>query len=172
MNFGTSQEFTIQAHREPLNHPGVWGRISIHVQGATLGQIDKFGALYVPADFFRDLHDVVDNLWDQLFAHKSDAEIFTVLNNALWNDSDDSLQVAEQAWARFHRFIFLSNWGEQFDGVKAFIIRPPGHPIRILYASEGAISIALCSPEAIIEALSSFLKWFDAETAISLPADI
>ena len=72
-------------------------------------------------------------------------------------------------WSDFN---FLTNWGEQFDGYKAFIMRSPGGPVRILSRRlpEHIGATVEVSLSGVLAAVEGFTRWFDEE-ALRLKGD-
>jgi hypothetical protein len=110
MLFGEPADFAIEAYVEPDLKPpsAVWGRMCVWCRGVPLGDIsERYCALYPAYCSFRSLPSCLDSLWADELAGLGD--------EGVWNFLDAD-------WAAWDRFNFLSNWGERFDGYKAFIL--------------------------------------------------
>jgi hypothetical protein len=68
---------------------------------------------------------------------------------------------------RYGRFNFLTNWGEEFDGCKSFLLCPPGRPVRILSRSfPPAVGLGVdVSRAGFVAAAAAFARWFEAQEA-------
>ena len=68
--------------------------------------------------------------------------------------------------ARWGRFNFLTNWGEQFDGYKSFLLCPPGEPVRVLsrrLPSHMGRGVSV-SRQGVASAAAGFAAWFESES--------
>ena len=100
---------------------------------------------------------------------------------AAWNFLDgilygfhDDIELAEDCAlddlrrdsARWGWFDFLTNWGEQFDGYKSFLLCPPGDMARVLsdrLPPGMGLGVAV-SRKGLIDAASGFVAWFESES--------
>lgn len=117
MHFGDPTEFAIEAFHEPAGPDWAgFGRMCLYAEGIPLGDLsEEHCSLFQAADRFRELGNTVESLWDDSFAGLSDAQIFALLDDALYIGN-------EPRWERYGKFDFLTNTGEQFDGFKTFIV--------------------------------------------------
>ena len=127
MTFGEPADFAIEAYHEPSGPDwAVFGRRAIDIQSVRLGDIrENHCSLFDAADHFRDLPPIIGTFWDASFTGLSDAEIFALIDDALYIGTDSN-------WQRYGRFDFLTNTGEQFDGFKTFIVCRPDQRVHIL----------------------------------------
>ena len=159
MRFGDPQDFAIEAYHEPASPEWAgFGRMCIHVQGARVGdEREEHCSLFHAVDRFRDLSRSIDGLWDTGFAGLSDAEIFGLLDDALYISS-------ESRWDRFGKFDFLTNTGEQFDGFKTFIVCFPDRHVHILCQSrDDTFGFGVCRTATFRDVAESFVIWFDGQ---------
>ncbi|MEY2541612.1 MAG: hypothetical protein QOI22_1214 [Verrucomicrobiota bacterium] len=165
MNFGEPTDFAIEAYHEPSGPE--WrgfGRICIYIQGKQLGNVrENHSSLFQAVDRLRELQTSIEALWDQSFGAMSDAEIFTVLDRALYaGDRPD--------WNRYGRFDFLTNAGEPFDNFKTFIICRPSGSVHVLYQlPDGIMDFAACSVQSLRRVAASFVSWFDEQVRNTAP---
>jgi|SRR5262245_1019856 len=112
----------------------------IWCRGVPLGDIDdRHCELYGAYCGFRELVSSVDRLWA--------AKLLGLADVAAWNHldalldgyhgdvgvpDDRTVEQCRRDWDVWGCFNFLTNWGEQFAGYKAFIMPPPEGAVRIL----------------------------------------
>ena len=66
---------------------------------------------------------------------------------------------------RFGRFDFLTNWDEMFNGYKAFLVCPPGQPVRVLcreFPASVGLSVGV-SLNGVRQAAAAFVRWYDKQ---------
>ena len=182
MLFGDKTDFAIEAMVEPELTPpsAVWGRMRVWCQDAPLGDFDDpFCALY-PAylDFWR-LSQRIDRLWTAELQDFTDEEIFYFLDRLMWGDGLESLLTKEKFKTLLENPIewglcnFLTDWGEQFDGTKAFILNPPGDSLRILCRElppERGIGVSV-SRKGFLAAAAAFDQWYEEQKTRLSPED-
>lgn len=174
MIFGDRTDFAIEAQIEPARQRLTerWGRMCVWVRSTPLGDIDNPHCSLYSAHIA--LVELVKNI-----ASLDSAELCGLDDTAVWNHLDGALygyhgdvelvdtRTAADCradWARWGRFNFLTNWGEPFDGYKAFIFGIPGGRMRILSRGpRGGSSIVSSdiSREMLVIAARDFAKWFD-----------
>src|SRR5687768_3918116 len=134
MIFGDPRTFAIEAYHEPMDS-GLrgFGRMALHVCNTIVGDItEKHCGLGDAAERLRKILLSDGPFWDPSFASLADAEIFALIDRALYIDHGQSdAQVHEDA-ERYGRFDLLTNAGEQFDGYKTFIFKDAGGDVGIL----------------------------------------
>jgi hypothetical protein len=142
-------------------------------RGVSLGNLDdRYCALY-PAYFeFGWLADNLGSLWAEGLAGLDDVTAWNFLDGLLYGyhgdvEVPDARTPAEcrRDVVRWGRFNFLTNWGEQFDGYKSFLLCPPGESARILSRRLPAqmgrgVSV---SRRGFAAAAAAFARWFEAE---------
>ena len=65
---------------------------------------------------------------------------------------------------RFSRFDFLTNWGEQFDGYKSFILCRDPEELLVLYRTPDDVrGSASFTANGFVTATQGFLTWFESE---------
>ena len=160
MTFGDPTDFAIEAFHQPTVAMGAgFGRMCIHIQGVRLGDIREDDcSLFHATDQFRDLYPDIERLWDESFAGLSDAQIFAVLDHALFVGE-------ESQWERYGRFQFLTNTGEQFDDAKTFIVRRPNGHVHILYYRfrDSTFGSGVCTARTFCSVAESYVRWFDEQ---------
>jgi hypothetical protein len=174
MIFGNTSEFAIQVQCEPelVAPSAVWGRMCVWCQGVELGDInDSHCSLYPAVLDFQALEKNLQaqELWDDSFSNLRDEELFERLdwlyygcdsNGHIAPDSRTDEQVATDA-RRFSKFNFLTNWGEQFDGYKAFIFARGDGVVRIAYRLPDYTKGIAHVPESKFTAsIDELLSWF------------
>lgn len=177
--FGHRDDFAIEAGIDGAGSVSstVWGHMCIWCRGAALGDIDNtYCSIGSAQDRLRSLVTPVrgqlriDCLWAHAFVDLNDNAILNFLDRMLYGYDDDgkcsvdkSLHEVPCDSVTWWDFDFLTNWGEQFDGYKSFIVRPPGESVRILSralpTSMGrAVDI---SRDTFVAAVESFCTWLD-----------
>ncbi|MFM7646842.1 MAG: hypothetical protein ACKO50_01990 [Cyanobium sp.] len=179
MLFGRRDDFAIEAGIDGSSSvsPTVWGHMCIWCRGAALGDLDdRLCAIGIARDRFRPLMTPdggrlrIDCLWAEGFADLDSNAVLNFLDRMLFAHDDDGECLLDKSMdqincdhAAWGDFGFLANWGEQFDGYKSFLVRPPGDSVRILSrkfpASMGrAVDV---SRDMFVEAVTAFCAWFD-----------
>lgn len=165
MIIGQPADFAIEAYHEPSGPEcGGFGRMSIDIQGIRLGDIrENHCSLFHATDRFRALKSTIETLWDDTFSGLSDAEIFAIVNRALYLPG-------ESDWERYGRFGFLTNTGEQFDGIKTFIVCRPDKRVHVLYQlADDTCGSASCPTLLFRQVAESFVQWFDEQVRTTAP---
>jgi hypothetical protein len=174
--FGDKADFAIEAGVEPGLHTDatVWGHMCVWCRGVPLGDLDeRYCALHHAYTEFAWRADNLDSLWADELAGLDDEAAWNVLDGLLYSchgdvELADARTLAELQWdaARWGRFNFLTNWGEQFDGYKSFLLCPPGESARVLsrrlpsYMGRG-VSV---SRQGLVAAAAGFAAWFESES--------
>ena len=161
MIFGEPTEFSIEAYHEPYGPQWAGcGRMAIDVGGARLGNIrENHCSLFAAVDCLRKLSPTIEELWDKSFTGLSDAEIFAVVDQALYLGDNDTSDLTDYA-----RFDFLTNTGEQFDDSKTFIVCRPDGRVHVLYQlRDDTIGSASCRVTSFRAVTDSFVGWFDQQ---------
>jgi hypothetical protein len=173
--FGDPADFAIEAGVEPdLTPPSpVWGHMRVWCGGIPLGDIDdRHCGLYLPYLNFRSRARSLDELWDENLTGLSDREIWNFLDGRLYGfhgdveiEDDRTLDEVDADMVRYGKFNFLTNWGEQFDGYKSFLLCPPGKPLRVLCRRlPERIGLGLDVSRAGFTAASrAFVRWFEEQ---------
>jgi hypothetical protein len=163
MTFGDPKDFAIEAYHEPYGPTwGGFGRMAIDIQGVRLGNIrENHCSLFDAVERFRRKCSYIEDLWTDSFDGLSDVEIFALVNTYYTGEpSDHDYSICD----------FLTNSGEQFDGVKTFIICSPDHHVRILYQlRDGTIGSASCSATSFSGVAEAFIRWFDEQVRTTAP---
>ena len=173
MLFGNPDEFAIEAYHEPQGPSWMgFGRMALHLPGVTLGRLsEEHCGLHDAAERIRGVTNRIRELWLPEFAGHSDAEIFALIDKELYVDYGQTETGIESGLRRYGRFDFLTNAGEQFDDIKAFILCDPKHFVHILHGDrKGVFRSSTCSLEPFVVACRTFLKWFDAEVGAKVGA--
>jgi hypothetical protein len=179
--FGSRDDFAIEAGIDPpLKLPSaVFGHMWIWCRGVPLGNLDdRYCALYPAYCGFRDLlsgvhgEPKIDRLWAEELAGLDDVAAWNFLDGLLFGyhgevevSDERTVEECQRDWVVWGCFNFLTNWGEQFDGYKAFVMQPPGGPVRILSrrlpAGKGrAVEV---SRDGFVTACEGFVRWFEEQ---------
>ncbi len=174
--FGERGDFAIEAGTEPSGHTAahVWGHLCVWCGGVPLGDLDNLhcGLYHAYTEFeWRSRH--LDELWDDELAGLDDLAAHHFLNALLYGYRDDvelpdikALDELRRDAARWHRFDFLTNWDEPFDGDKAFLLSPPGDTARVLsreFPADRGRGVPV-SKRGFVEAATCFARWFEGES--------
>jgi hypothetical protein len=175
--FGDRADFAIEAGVEPDRHTTstLWGHMCVWCRGIPLGKLDDpYCGLYHAYSEFAWLADNLGSLWADELAGLDDVAAWNFLDGLLYGYHGDveladarTLDECHRDAVRWGRFNFLTNWGEQFDGYKSFLLCPPGESARILCRRLPAhmgrgVSV---SRRGFTVAAAGFARWFEAESA-------
>jgi len=141
--------------------------------GVPLGKLDdSHCALHHSYTEFVWLADNLSSLWADELVGLDDVAAWNFLDGLLYGYHQDveladarTLEECCRDAARWGRFNFLTNWGEQFDGYKSFLLCPPGNAVRILsrrlpeHMGHG-VSVSRFGFES---AATGFARWFETE---------
>lgn len=173
MRFGDAKDFAIEAELESGIAPpsAVWGRMCVWCRGAAVGDLSKPScALYPAAGEFRWLTGHLVDIWDESLNGLDDRAATDFLDGLLYGyhgdveiEDDRTIEQIRRDAEQFGKFNFLTNWGEQFDGFKSFILYPPDGPVRILsrHLPETMNGGAVVTRDGFLGAAEGFLRWFD-----------
>jgi hypothetical protein len=168
MLLGVKEDFAIECFHE-LDYPNdkewVFGRMCVWVQGVELGNIREPSCmLNVTEGHIDDCLGQLDKLHDSAVDDLPDVEAFRFLDAALYLDDDRTDQQIHADAIRFSKFDFLTNWGESFDGVKAFLLKK-GDRFRILFrlSSDDTPGSVEVTRESLVSAILAFQRWMTDE---------
>jgi hypothetical protein len=177
MLFGSRDSFAIESMTEPhLRAPSqVWGRMRIWCRGTEIGDYsDEHCGLFDAYVGFKELRERLAWNWMPEFSGLSDTDLWDFLDGTLFGYHGDvelldsrTVDECKTDWARYGKFSFLTNWGEQFEkNGKSFIVCRPDGDVRILNRSFGNSSdFSLEVPLAeAIEVIQKFIDWFQGES--------
>ncbi|WP_437735303.1 hypothetical protein [Sorangium sp. So ce1335] len=175
MLFGERLDFAIEADVEPNLEPpsAVWGRMCVWCRGVALGDLGESRcALYPAYRSFRSLPSNLDRLWSEELVGLDDIAAWNFLDGLLYGHHGDvevpddrTAEVRRRDWTFWSAHDFLTNWGEQFNGCKAFILCPPGGPVRILSRElPGHMGRGVdVSRAGLVAAVEGFTRWFEQQ---------
>lgn len=172
--FGDPSDFAIEAGVEPDLAPPtpVWGHMRIWCRGVPLGNIDdRHSGLYLPCLGFQRTAQHLEELWDETLAGLDDREIWNHLEGLLYGFHGDveiedgrTSDEVDADLARYGKFNFLTNWETPFDGYKAFLLCPPGKPLRVLCRLPDRRTLAVdISRAGFVAAAEAFARWFQEQ---------
>lgn len=170
MLLGKKNGFAIECIHEP-NYPDdrriVYGRMCVWCHGVALGDLAETDCiLNTVACAFRECLGRLDELQDESIDELSDEEAFGFLDDVLYLDNELSDQQIHAASQRFSKFVFLTNWGETFDGCKAFMAKRD-QAFRILYRlpsdEMGAVKVTRAD---LVGSIQAFLDWMEDEQSM------
>jgi hypothetical protein len=172
MTFGSTGDFAIEACVEPDLAPpnAVWGRMQVWCRHIPLGKIERRYCHLGPAYHgFCDLVRGLSEAWDESLATLDDRAAFNFLDGLLYGycegveiEDGRSLRQIRADAARYGKFDFLTNWGEPFDGYKAFLMCPPQGDVRVLCREIPSLR-ADVSKSAVLSAAGSFVTWYEEQ---------
>jgi hypothetical protein len=175
MVFGDRLDFAIEADVEPNLAPpsAVWGRMCVWCRGVALGDLgESHCALYPAYRAFRWLPANLDRLWSERLAGLDDIAAWSFLDGLLYGHRGD-VEAPDARTAEEHRrdstfwsaHDFLTGWGEQFNGCKAFILCPPDGAVRILSRElPGPMGRGVeVSRAGLVAAIEGFTRWFEQQ---------
>jgi hypothetical protein len=183
--FGDRQDFAIEAglNKSEFLSRIVYGHMCVWCRGVPLGDIEEPHCMIGGAGgHFRRLVDPVDGklpvdgLWVEEFEGLDDVAVWNFLDGLLWEwHGDDPAEPCSTRNAirtngrHWWDFNFLSNWGEQFDGFKSFLLRPPGDSVRILSRRlPKRMGLAVdVSRDTFVGAVTRFCDWMDEQERLS-----
>ena len=174
--FGDRADFAIEAGVEPDLHTAgtVWGHMCVWCRGVPLGDLNEryCGLGHSYSEFAWRAHNL-DHLWGDELVGLDDVAAWNFLDGMLYGYHGDvkvantrTLAECEYDAMRWGRFNFLTNWGEQFDGYKSFLLCPPGHSARVLSRRlpvHMGRSVSV-SRQMVVDASARFARWFEVES--------
>ncbi len=170
--FGDPSDFAIEAMLEanpvcgPEGAKSLLGRFRVWICQTPIGDIEE------PSCYFYSFHglmvqmrDELESLWDPAFDDLTPEQIYDLLDEVYYGAhrgellSDDAVDTSVVPEA--HRFAFLTNWSEVFDGWKAFLVCPPGPTAICVVSGDDAMRVdTLRFPSAsFAHAVLAFDKW-------------
>jgi hypothetical protein len=174
--FGDRADFAIEAGIEPDKHTDhtVWGYMCVWCHGVALGDInERYCSLYPAYANFDWLADNLGSLWADELVGLDDVAAWNFLDGLLYGYHGDielpdkrTLDELGRDAARWGRFDFLTNWEENFDGYKSFLLCPPGDSARVLSRRlpEPMGRGVAVSQRGFVGAASEFARWFEGES--------
>lgn len=171
--FGDRNDFAIEAGVEDDATGAVWGHIAVWCRGVALGNLgEPHCVLYHAYCALGWTASHMGELWAPELAGLDDEAAWNLLDGLLYGyhgeveaADDRSVEQCRADAAAWGRFDFLTNWGEPFDGWKAFILHPPGGPIRVLHRGpSGRRCRAEVSPAGFRDAVGGFTHWFEGQS--------
>jgi hypothetical protein len=186
--FGNREEFAVEAIVEPgpefgpVQGRNIVGRLRVWIGGNEVGRIQEPACwLGPPCDDLVEMRDRLQTLWEDSFDGLSADETFDRLDYLCFGARrGQSLREAwtEEQWTAvieegrgYHRFVFLLNSSEAFDGWKAFLLRPTSHSLQALVSREPFhVVVATIFPVAIFtDAVTAFASWLSVQERLLLP---
>jgi hypothetical protein len=168
MLFGQRNDFAVEAHHEQiLNANGcVFGRVCVWAKDLALGNIEEPACILGSVQgAFEHLLLTIESLHDPSLDSLGDREAFDLLNVAIYGEDSRTAERIAIDSKRYSKFVFLTNWGEAFDGTNAFLLKAP-NGFRILYQLKNDIrGSALVSHLGLRNAAQSFVKWVSDEAS-------
>lgn len=174
--FGDRADFAIEAGVEPEGHTAgtVWGHMCVWCRGVPLGDLtDRHCGLWHSYSAFAWLAENHTTLWADELVGLDDLAAWNFLDGLLYGyhgdvevKDDRTLAEVRRDAATWGRFNFLTNWGEQFDGYKSFLLCPPGDHLRVLsrrLPAEMGRGVSV-TKKGFAEAATGFVRWFKAES--------
>ena len=169
MQFGRLSEFAIECLHEPIpNESGqVFGRMCLWIESERVGDFDEPACmLNVTAVRLQQALRKLPDIEEPTFVRLADAEVFRVLDDALYQDrGQTSAQVVADS-TRYWKYDFLTNGGESFDKTKSFIC-VDGEGVRLIFEQlEGSASRIIGGRVPATEftrVVSEFLQWIEAQ---------
>ncbi len=173
--FGDKADFAIEAGVEPDSHThDLWGYMCVWCCGVPLGDLEeRYCGLGFAYRQFVGLAERLDSLWAPELEGLDDVAAWNFLDGLLYGyygdvELADTRTLAElrRDAARWGRFDFLTNWGEQFDEYKSFLLCPPGEVARVLsrrlptHMGRG-VSV---SRQRLASAAIGFAAWFKSQS--------
>lgn len=166
MTFGDPKDFAIEAYHEPYGPEyGGFGRMCIHIQGVTLGDIrDNHCSLFHATDRVREVAADFESLWHDSFAGLSDSEVFALIDREIYTGE------ASDGEPGYSACDFLTNAGEMFDGTKTFIIFRPPDRIHILFRlRDDTFGSASCGAPTFRRVADAYVRWFEEQVRTTAP---
>jgi hypothetical protein len=174
--FGDRADFAIEAGVEPDLHTAatVWGHMCVWCRGVALGDINnRYCGLYHSYDACAWLTANLGGLWADELGGLDDIAAWNLLDGLLYGyhgdvevPNDRRLEECRRNALQWGGFNFVTNWGEQFDGYKSFLVRPPGDSARVLSRRlpEQLGRGVSVSRRCFVDASAGFVRWFEGES--------
>lgn len=183
MLFGDKSEFAIEVIPDPepthFSSEGMsggrmvaTGRVRVWMAFSSFGDLQEPQCcLGTVANELADMLVGLDNFWHPSFAGQTAEELFDTLDRLLFaahrgpclEESLDRILAESEAMRPALRS-FMTNSSEAFDRWKAFLVKPPGNVLHVLWTSEGdvnAIRRSVFDARAYKSAVSAFANWTD-----------
>ncbi len=174
--FGDRADFAIEAGVEPDLHTDatVWGHMCVWCCGVPLGKLgERYCGLYLAYSEIAWLADNLGRVWADELSGLDDVAAWNFLDGLLYGYHGDveladtrTLAELRHDAVRWGRFNFLTNWGEQFDGYKSFLLCPPGGSARVLsqrLPPHMGCGVSV-SRQGLASASAGFATWFESES--------
>ena len=181
MLFGSKDDFAIECY--PPDGSGaamecVYGRMCAWCGGERLGDIDENEFLFHVGQCIKGLVETLHKRMHEDVDGLSDSEAFEFLDAKLYSGRGSVPAVitsgfeeqADKDWQRFSGFNFLTNWGEQFDYVKGYLLNNGDGTLRVLYEKYNRWTRTWTMPMAVRateqglrEAAAGFLAWLQEQ---------
>lgn len=173
MIFGNKKDFAIEVMIEPDQESptSIWGRMCIWVSNTQVGNFNEpYCNLCAACDDFEDTSKNINSLWSSKFENLSELQVINFLDEKLYGyhgeievEDNRTSEEINHDWDVYGKFNFLTNWGEMFDGYKAFLLKSPNGDISILsrdFKSNGDFSFQ-CSEFSYKKAVKELTHWYN-----------
>ncbi|MEO2091856.1 MAG: hypothetical protein ABGY75_20575 [Gemmataceae bacterium] len=172
--FGDRSDFAIEAGVEPELKPpsAVWGHMCVWCRGVALGDLnDPHCGLAHAYSSFQQFPGQLDRLWAPELEGLDDIATWNFFDGLLYGyhvdvevPDDRTAGECSADWMRWGAHDFLTNWGEQFDGCKAFVTCPPGDMLRIYFRRRSdPVRCVEVTRAGFTAASTQFVKWFEQQ---------
>jgi len=186
--FGDTHQFAIEALVEtgllwsPTCSSQLSGRIRVWLRGQALGDLDNWSCWLVPPmSCIVEVAARLEEHWHALLEPLAPEERFDYLDRRFYvAHRDRCLDAGMDDGERMRLFesidaddaahpmcdpSFLVNWSEAFDGWKAFLLRPPGKSVQVLWRASGApaVNVAEFPAQDFAWVVARFASWVENE---------
>jgi hypothetical protein len=172
VTFGDLKTFAIEAVTEPgPDYPAtvglnLAGRIRVHLGGNAFGDFtEPCCILGCVSGHFADICSA-QNLWHAALSGLTAVEQFQLLDDLIYGDTAMTPLSKELGTC-----IFLTNQSEAFDGIKAFIVLPPGTNFIILVESSGSVQSFVVPVAYFKQASRDFADWLELQGSLLVRDD-
>lgn len=136
----------------------------LHINGYAFGNISDPYLIDGPISELYRIATRHHPLWDHAFDELDALGIFELLDAAIWRDDDRPLDLIQKDSKRYAPYIFLNNWGEQFDCVGSCFIVQPNSVYRIIWQDDSGVHRSVDVPrDVFVSVVLAAHEWY-AET--------
>ena len=156
MLLGDPAAFAIEIYCEPSDpRSRGFGRMCVFVGGLRLGNLqEEHCSLFHAVERIAEVAGSLPQLCDARFSATEPEVVFAYLDRELYVGHERSAE-------NLHRFDFLTNTGEQFEGEKSFVYVQSDGNVRILMQrGDGPVTSAACDPASLRHVAAELVVWF------------
>jgi hypothetical protein len=167
MLFGRREDFAIECYHDPIpNESGlVFGRICVWANNILLGNFHESGCILgAVASCYSQCLSALPSLTDSAVDDLSNEAAFDFLDTAIYGDDARTIERIKIDARRYSKFVFLTNWGEAFDGTNAFLMYGPAGLRIVFRLRNDERGSAAITKSGLVDTIEKFLHWVADKT--------